>query len=268
MTTVERDDRPASVETLRRWVPRRISCPKLETEIEILSIRDAIEIGFVRFAAIFGSYLNGSSDYFRDIDLLVVCEEDNGRKAIRSDMLELSYRMGRVIHLNDYNIDEFERCLRYRDYKLASILDDALFLVGDIDYTKRLNCLERVDDRSIAYNETMGAKILNRALENLKNFQHSVALSPHPPEFSWRDRYFQNLCIRDSHLALGYLLASQRMKQTGAMTMLRELLSEGMPLMRTLILVDKWTKRMGKVSLRDTEEYVLKVKSEYTKIMI
>jgi len=223
--------------------------------------------GLVRFAAIFGSCLDGSSDRFSDIDLLVVCKEDDERKAIQGDVLKLSHRMGRTIHLNDYIDDEFKMHLKHHDYKLASILEGSLLLIGDEDYVEPLKLFEgSVDEKSIAFNEARGVKVLNRALENLEKFEQCAALSSHHPELLWRTRYFQSLCIRDSHFALGYLLASQRMKRTGNVTTLRELLSEGTPLMRTLISIDKRNKRVGGVSLRETEECVLKVRSEYAKI--
>jgi len=235
----------------------------------MLTIRKAIEESDakVRFAALFGSYLYGGSDPFSDIDLLVVCEGDDDKRALRSEMLRLSHRIGRVIHLNSYITEEFERRLRYHDYKLASILEDASLLVGDEDYTQQLKLLRgRVDEKSMEFNEAMGVKTLGRAIKSLRNLQRCAALSPYRPEHSWKGKHLQTLCIRNSHLALGYLLASRRMRQTGRVPTLRELLSEGAPLLRTLISADKRIKRMGEVSPRDTEECVTRVLSEYAKI--
>jgi len=111
----------------------------------------------------------------------------------------------------------------------------------------------------------MGVKSLNQALENLQAFQHCITHSPHDHELASKSREFQVMSIRNAHLALGYLLASQKMRQTGYITTLKDLLLEEAPLMKSLISVEKRIKRRREISPQATEKYVLKVQTEYNK---
>jgi predicted nucleotidyltransferase len=223
----------------------------------------------VIFAAVFGSYITGFFETSSDIDLLVVCEGNEDNKIIRRDMKRLGKRIGREIHLNYYTIDDFERRLKYHDYKMGSILQDSMILVDHENYAKRLNELVRgggrIDDASIMFNETMGVKSIYRAIKCLRNFKRYYTLSSNNLRARTKSRYFQILTIRNAHVALGYLLASQEMKQTNRVTTLKGLLSQGRPLLRTLISIDKRIKKMEDVDMKDTEEYLRKVVSEFEK---
>jgi hypothetical protein len=169
--------------------------------------------------------------------------------------------------LNDYVSDEFEGRLRYHDYKLASILQDALVLVNDGSHDVGINQLKRrVDENSIRFNEIKGVETLRKAMENLGKYNRCISLSNGLLEKSSNQRYFQNLCFRYSHVALGYLYASRMMKQTGK-TVTLGLLLEKNPLMNELIQADDTIKRMGYISAEKTEEYVQNVKSEFDKYL-
>ncbi len=221
----------------------------------------------MRYAAIFGSHQTGETDLLSDIDLLIVCENGYDKTTFQKQMQVLGRNMDREIHLNQYVSDEFESRLRYHDYKLASILQDASTLVNDGSHDKKLNQLKRrIGEDSIRFNEIKGVETLRRATENLEKYKHCISLSKSPLNLS-SHRYFQNLCIRYSHMALGYLYASNMMRQTGRTVTLGPLL-ERTPFLGELIQADDTIKRMGYISAEKTEEYVQNVISEFTRFFL
>ncbi len=232
-------------------------------------VRKAIEKSGanLRYAAIFGSCLTRESDPFSDIDLLVVCENGSDKRTIQKEMQKLGRSLDRAIHLNDYLSYEFEGRIRFHDYKLASILQDALVLVNNGSHDTGLNQLKStIDENSIRFNEIKGVETLHKAMENLGEYKRRINITKSPLENSRDHRYIQNLSIRHSHMALGYLHASRMMRQKGRTATLGLLLEE-VPLMRELIQADDTIKRMGYISPEKTEEYVQNVKSEFARIL-
>lgn len=206
----------------------------------------------VRFASIFGSFRRGDSDQLSDVDVFIVCEDESDRPVIVNSLTKLSSKIRREIHPITFTLKGFEERIRNHDYLITSILDDSSLIFGD--EAAFLNAKRRIfagplNTDSGRFNVRMGLRMLNFAndrlgnllfnqpfIRNLDNFRNNVALA----------------CLRDYHLGLGYLAASEKMKQLNEAISLRQLLASGdHPLIRDLILAEKSMMRSGTISLID-----------------
>jgi predicted nucleotidyltransferase len=213
-----------------------------------------------KLVAIFGSYASQDQDSYSDIDFLILYDKDHTLTSIQKKIATLNNRIRRQIHLNAYQIDDFQKRLSYHDYKLLSMLNNAVVLQGEANHLLLSIREKRVNAVSIKYNENMGVKYLTAALQNLETMDN---IFPPTIKSLSQMKSIQNLCVRNAYLALGYLLASRTMQSTDNDTVLIELLSGESPLLKTLLWADKWIKRSMNPNLNIITECVLQVRSEF-----
>lgn len=213
--------------------------------------------------AVFGSYTSHDHDTNSDIDLLVLYDQEHTLKSIQQKILLFNSVSRQQIHLNAYQNDDFKTRLDYHDYKLLSILNDAIIFQCSDDQFRLPIYRAKVNAVTIEYNEKMGVKYLVKAIQNLKAacWYINHPTSEHPPQI----QSIQTQTIRNSHLALGYLQASQTMKTTGNDTILTELLKDETSLLNTLLWIDNQTKKSNKLNLNIITAYVQRVHAEFAR---
>lgn len=191
------------------------------------------------FASIFGSYRRGVESKSSDIDVFLVYDCEGYKVNIADYISKINSRVEGPLHVTAFNIRDFEERVRFNDYLLASILEDSRFLCGDMEsYSEwRAKLLSSVpNNRSIEFNFKSGLTLLDRVNRKLKS---TLDLNPGMEPRTVQDWNILKY-LRDSHLAVGYLLAASRMKSLGRTVTLRDLLRiDPHPILKRLISTEK-----------------------------
>lgn len=167
--------------------------------------------GEIIFVSLFGSYRRGDYDAFSDIDVFVVYEDDDERPIISHILKCLERTFNRKIHMNLFNLQEFENRLRFHDYLIASIIEDSSFILGrkDVFAEAKRNILEkRPYEESIRFNRQMGFK----TIEHIHSYLDDMGSSGSCNYKDLLDRVVKGL--NDYRLALGYIYASKLMQSS------------------------------------------------------
>jgi len=164
------------------------------------------------FASLFGSYRRGDYDNFSDVDIFVVCSDEDEKPLISRDLKCLESVLNRNVHVNLFSLKEFESRLRFHDYLTASIIEDSSFIFGRRDFfaeAKRKILEGRPDEESIRFNRDMGFKTLKHVYLRFSKLDSGS---------SHRHWDLLNYAVRglnDYRLGLGYLYASAEMQSSG-----------------------------------------------------
>jgi len=168
--------------------------------------------GEIIFASLFGSYKRGDYDAFSDIDVFIVCMDEEDKPLISRELKSLEPILGKNLHVNLFSLKEFERRLRFHDYLTASIIEDSSFILGrkDAFADARWKILEGCpDEKAIRFNMDAGFKTLKHV------YWHFSELS------SSGSRDYEDLLnhavrgLNDYRLGLGYIYASAQMRSVG-----------------------------------------------------
>jgi len=164
------------------------------------------------FASLFGSYRRGDYDDFSDVDVFVVCADEDEKPLISRELKCLEPKLERRVHVNLFSLKEFESRLRFHDYLTASIIEDSSFIFGRRDLfaeAKRKILEGRLDEESIRFNRDSGLKTLKHVYLRFSRLDSSD---------SRRRGDMLNYVVRglnDYRLGLGYIYASAEMQSSG-----------------------------------------------------
>lgn len=204
--------------------------------------------GEIVFASLFGSYRRGDCDAFSDIDIFVVYEDDDEKPVVSDSLKGLERTFNRKIHINLFNLREFERRLRFHDYLTASIIEDSSFIMGRKDIfaeAKRRILEKRPYEESIRFNRQMGFK----TIEHICSYLDDLSLSASCDYEDLLSRVVKSL--NDYRLALGYLYASRLMQSCkGGISSMRLAKTEIGSTLKEIAWMEKILKRRAKIDCK------------------
>ena len=178
----------------------------------------------VLFASLFGSYRRGDYDAFSDIDVLVVCGDEDEKTLISSELKRLEPMLNRSLHVSLFSRREFESRVRFHDYLATSIIEDSSFIFGRRGFfaeAKRKLLEGLPDGDSIRFNVDMGFRTLRHLYLRLSGV--SLNGSSH------RGDLFKYVMkgLNDYRLGLGYLCAGALMQRSGGGVSFTRLMQTG-----------------------------------------
>jgi predicted nucleotidyltransferase len=208
----------------------------------------------IEFAALFGSYKNGKNDFCSDVDVFIVCENEGATYwKILNELSNLSSRIPKI-HPTVITSDVFWNRLLNLDYLLVSILDDSIFLFGDrnsfIEAKQKISTVHPSIE-SIRHNQNMAEKVRRYANDCFYRAQNSER---HLSAISYKRytrRDLQLMGMKNYHLALGYFLASNEMRNLDHAVSLKHLInSETGAVMNDIISLEKRISRRNQLTSR------------------
>ena len=218
--------------------------------------------GEIIFASLFGSYRRGDYDAHSDIDILLI-HEDLEKQSILDHLKSLERVLGRRIHLNLFDLQDFKKRIERQDYLMASLIDDSSLILGDrvIFEEARRSIFERCpSDVSARFNWNMGLKMLKHLCLYLDDIRKLGASSG-----------FLNCVINglnDYRLALGYLLASKLIQNWGRGISYRHLTEMNInPILREINARERLLKREIPPSLESLNNLIGGIKAEAWRIL-
>ena len=223
----------------------------------------------ISFASMFGSYVRGEHDDYSDLDVFVVCRDREDEPFVNEALTSLSRRIGRRIHVNIYAQNLLEERVRHHDYLIASILEDSIPIIGEINLEEaRSRILNGVpNSESINFNIAMGRRILARTESRLRGLKKH--LEAYQPITITRDHIKENMLrfLEDYQVALGYLTASLEMNRLCGVITFRRLLSldSGFPL-RRILMAERSLRRGWKAPASLLQNEVLENLTELTRV--
>jgi len=218
--------------------------------------------GEIIFASLFGSYRRGDYDAHSDIDILLI-HEDLEKQSILDHLRSLERILGRRIHLNLFDLQDFKERIERQDYLMASLIDDSSLILGSrtIFEEARKSIFEGCfSDASVRFNWDMGLKMLKHLCLHLGDMHRFSA-----------GRGFLNRVINglnDFRLALGYLLASRLMQSCGRGISYRHLIEMNVnPILREINAAERLLKREIPPSLESLNKLIGGIKAEAWRIL-
>jgi len=219
----------------------------------------------IAFASLFGSYRRGDYDAFSDVDLLVVYSEEKEKPSILSGLKRLERMLDRRIHMNLFNLKEFERRLRFHDYLITSIIEDSSFIFGrkDIFDKAKRNILEvHPDEESIRFNRQMGFEILERVYSYFNDL-NSNSFHHYGDPLNCLARG-----LNDYRLALGYLYANAQMQRSGGgISSTHPVQSRFNSTLKELAHIERLIKRGSKIDYMTLRKLVDEIKNGALRIL-
>jgi len=218
--------------------------------------------GEIIFASLFGSYRRGDYDAHSDIDILLI-HEDLEKQSVLDHLKSLERVLGRRIHLNLFDLQDFKKRIERQDYLMASLIDDSSLILGDrvIFEEARRSIFERCpSDVSARFNWNMGLKMLKHLCLHLDDIRRLGASSG-----------FLNCVINglnDYRLALGYLLTSKLIQNWGRGISYRHLTEMNInPILREINTTERLLKREIPPSLESLNKLIGGIKAEAWRIL-
>ena len=219
----------------------------------------------VVFASLFGSYRRGDYDAFSDIDVFVVCMEEDEKPLISHRLKRLETTLNRSIHVNVFNLKEFESRLRFHDYLTASIIEDSSFILGrkDIFAEAKRSILEgRPDEDSVRFNRDMGLKTLEHAYSCFSE------IDPSGPYDSRNSLDYIVRGLNNYRLGLGYIYASAEMQFSRmAVSPVRLLRTDLGSTLKDIARIEKIVKRGLKIDHVALSRIIDEIRSSHFRIL-
>ena len=217
------------------------------------------------FASLFGSYRRGDYDAFSDIDVFVVYDDEDEKPIISHRLKCLEYTLNRKVHMNLFNLREFETRLKFHDYLTASIIEDSSFILGrkDIFDEAKQNLLEeRPYEESIRFNRKMGFK----TIRHICSYLSDLSLSSSRHYKSLLDRVIKGL--NDYRLALGYIYAGTQMRSSDRGISSISLAKTGIgSTLKEIAYIEKVLKRRSKINYLVLRKLADDIKVKSAKIL-
>ena len=218
--------------------------------------------GEIIFASLFGSYRRGDYDALSDIDILLI-HEDLEKQSILDHLKSLERVLGRRIHLNLFDLQDFNERIEHQDYLMASLIDDSSLIMGSraIFEEARRSIFERdSSDVSVRFNWNMGLKMLKHLclhLDDMRRFGSGCG---------FLNRVINGL--NDYRFALGYLLASKLMQNWRRGISYRNLIEINVnPILREINTRERLLKRETPPSLESLNKLIGGIKAEARRIL-
>ena len=218
--------------------------------------------GEIIFASLFGSYRRGDCDIHSDIDILLI-HEDLEKQYILDYLKSLECVLGRRVHLNLFDLQDFKERIERQDYLMASLIDDSSFILGSraVFEEARRSIFERCSsDASVRFNWDVGVKVLKHLCLHLDDMRRFGAGG------GFLNRVINSL--NDYRLALGYLLASRLMQNCGRGISYRHLIELNVnPILREIDTTERLLKRGISPSLDFLNKLVVGIKAEAWRLL-
>jgi len=238
---------------MRRQVERLVKKTLRNFDAEIL------------FASLFGSYKRGEHDVHSDIDVFAVYEDGVGESGISRGLKHLERVLDRPVHVNLFNLKEFERRLRFHDYLTASIIEDSSFILGERDSfseAKRYILNTPPDEESIRFNMKMGFSTFRRVYSS---FDELNSVKPYHRR-DLLDRVVRGL--NDYRLALGYIYAGAQMQDTGKCASYRRLTHTSLgSVLKEIACIEREMKRRSKIEHATLSNLSKEIKNKSLRIL-
>jgi len=231
--------RGSKVRSLRGSVEERIS------KVQHL-MRSLMDSPGVIVASLFGSCKREDYDESSDVDILFICEREKDKRWISERVAGIRSLTGYPIHATIFTLNDVKRRIMRHDYLLASILEDSIPILGDLNFftEARENILYgKPDAKSVRFNRLMGERLLKRAF---RRFSRVNRMFNNPYTEVSRD-HLMGIMLRgltDYNIALGYLNSSVEMEKLNRPVTLRYLLNiKSNQNLRRFILMEKNIKK-------------------------
>ena len=218
--------------------------------------------GEIIFASLFGSYRRGDYDAHSDIDILLI-HEDLEKQSILNYLRSLERVLGRSIHLNLFDLQDFKERIEHQDYLMASLIDDSSFILGDraiFDEARRSIFEKCSSDVSVRFNWNMGLKML----------RHLCLYLDDTRRFGFGSGFLNHIIngLNDYRLALGYLLASKLIQNWGRGISYRHIIELDVnPILREINATERLLKREIPPTLESLNKLVGGIRAEARKIL-
>ena len=218
--------------------------------------------GEIIFASLFGSYRRGDYDAYSDIDILLI-HEDLEKQSLLDHLKSLERLLGKRIHLNLFDLQDFEERIERQDYLMASLIDDSSFILGSKATFEeaRRSFLERCpSEASVTFNWKAGLKMLRHLCLHLDDMCR----------FSGESEFINSIIngLNDYRLALGYLLASKLMQNWRRGISYRNLIEINVnPILREINTRERLLKRETPPSLESLNKLIGGIKDEALRII-
>jgi len=218
--------------------------------------------GEIIFASLFGSCRRGDYDTYSDVDILLI-HEDLEKQSLLYHLKSLERLLSRRIHLNLFDLQDFEERIERQDYLMASLIDDSSFILGSKATFEeaRRSFLERCpSEASVTFNWKAGLKMLRHLCLHLDEMCR----------FSGESEFINSIIngLNDYRLALGYLLASRLMQSCGRVITHRRLMEMNVnPILREIKAAERALKREFPPSLESLNKLICGIKDEARRIL-
>lgn len=213
--------------------------PHIQKIIELLGkFEDNIYL-----ASLFGSCAKDCENAHSDIDLLIVCDK-TVTPQIYQHLRKLDLKLKRNIHINIYAKDIFNKRIKRRDYLITSLLQDSIPILGDERFEELKNDILKIklDHYSLKFNRNIGIKLFTRASRTLFSLTREKTFTSH---CVYNELFKKKLLrsLEDLHVALGYLYASEKMKQSGKIVTFNNLLRSESTMFKEVLYKRNFLKR-------------------------